>query len=231
MTASRNLIAPRRAWSAFELEVMRLHYPITTAANLAELFSRPLSSVHRKARMLGLAKVDGFAAEIGRQRMTPDHPARAHVFPKGHAPANKGLRRPGWTAGDMARTQFKKGRPAHEAANYVPIGSHKITKDGQLVRKVTDDPSIVPVRRWVAVSRLVWIAKHGEIPAKHMVAFKPGLRTTVLEEITLERLECISMAENCRRNSYHNHGPEISGIVHLRAAITRQINQRKKESQ
>lgn len=230
MTKSRGIHAPRRAYSEFELAVMRMHYPSTITLDLAELFGRPITQVYRIARALGLAKTPEFVVETARERsMQPDHGARQYQFEKGHVPANKGSRRPGWTAGDMARTQFKAGRPASEARNYVPIGTHKLNKDGHLVRKITDDPSIVPARRWEAVHRLVWIETNGPIPAGHVIAFKPGQRTNVLEEITPDRVECLNLADNCRRNSFHNYGPEVSKVVQLRGAITRQINRRLKE--
>lgn len=216
-----------RTWSDFELAVLRMHYPITTAANLAELLDRQVSSVHRKANKLGLAKREGFAADLARERMTLDHPARAHVFPKGHAPANKGLRRPGWSVGDMARTQFKKGQVS---VNTMPIGSYRVNSDGFVERKFAQAPGPY-MNRWIPLHREIWIAANGPVPKGFVIAFKPGLKTIDPELVTLDRIECISLADNCRRNSSRNHGPEIAKIVQLRGAITRQINKRLKESQ
>lgn len=223
MTKSRGTLAPRRAWSEFELEVMRKHYPITTAVNLAELFNRSLSSVHGMAAKLGLAKREGFAADIARERMTPDHPARAHQFAKGIVPANKGLRRPGWAPGDMARTQFKPGHRPTE----MPLGSHRINADGWLDRKVLMDGP--PQHRWKAVHRIVWEAAHGPVPPGYRVVFKGG-RTTVLEEITLDRLEMITARELMLRNSIHHLPPELADVARLRGRITRAIRQREEET-
>lgn len=75
---------------------------------------------------------------------------------------------------------------------------------------------------------LVWVEVNGPVPANHYIVFKQGMRTTKLEEITLDRLECISKAENMRRNSYHNYGPEVAKLVQLRGAISRQINKERK---
>lgn len=147
-------------------------------------------------------------------------------FKPGHATWNKGI---SWNAGGRsAETRFKKGRPASEAFNYAPIGSHRVTKDGYLEEKITDDPNISPSRRWVAVHRLIWESANGPIPAKHIVVFKPGMRTINPEEITIEKVECISRAENMRRNSYHQYGPEIASLIQLRGAIARQINKQEK---
>lgn len=227
MTKSRNLIAPRRAWSDFELAVMRMHYPNTIAGDLAELFNRPVYSVYAKAKKLGLEKSPEFLASPASGRTGHDERGQGGQFRPGIVPKNKGKKFPGRTSS----TSFQKGRAAHEARNYLPIGSLKIADGGYLVRKVTDDPTLVPARRWVAVHRLLWIEANGPIPDGHVITFKPGTRTTVLEEIVLENLECISLADNCRRNSFHNHGPEIAKVVQLRGAITRQINKRLKESQ
>ena len=65
----------------------------------------------------------------------------------------------------MRETQFKKGRPASEARNYVPIGTEKVDpKRKVLMRKVTDDPALFPVNRWRPVHVMVWEAENGPVP-------------------------------------------------------------------
>ena len=61
--------------------------------------------------------------------------------------------------------------------------------------------------------------------------FKPGMKTNVLEQITLDRVECISMAENARRNHPRNKHPELAKLVQLKGAITRQVNRINREAQ
>lgn len=63
------------------------------------------------------------------------------------------------------------------------------------------------------------------------MVFKPGMKTAVLEEITLDRVECISLAENARRNHPRNKHPEYARLVQLRGAITRQVNRINREAQ
>lgn len=94
---------------------------------------------------------------------------RTGRFEKGIVPFNAG------TKGVMKpnRTSFKTRRP-EESRNYVPIGSLRFSKDGYLERKVTDDQSLVPARRWVGVHRLNWEAAHGPIPEGHCVSFIDG---------------------------------------------------------
>ena len=112
---------------------------------------------------------------------------RSGRFEKGHVPANKGIK--GWSSGGRSvETQFKKGRPAHEARNYLPIGSTRLTKDGYIERKMTDDPSLVPARRWVMEHRRVWEQHNGPIPDKHVVVFLDGDKLNC----QIDNLRCVS---------------------------------------
>lgn len=229
VTKSRGIMKPRRRWNEVDLELLRRNYADSRTEDLAAVLDRDLQHVYAKAMKLGLAKSAAYLASPAACRLRRgDDVGKQHRFQKGQVPANKGLRRPGWAPGDMAKTQFKKGRPACEARNYVPIGSLRLSKDGYLERKVTDDPTLVPARRWVGVHRLVWMETHGQIPPKHIVAFKPGRRTTDPALITLDALELITLAENMRRNTLHNYPREIVQVHQLRGAITRQINKRAK---
>ena len=42
----------------------------------------------------------------------------------------------------------------------------------------------------------------------------------------LDRVECITLAENMKRNTRHNLPKELADTIALRAALTRQINKR-----
>lgn len=111
---------------------------------------------------------------------------RTGRFQKGHAPANKGVK--GWQAGGRSKeTQFQKGRQAHENHNYRPIGSTRITRDGYIERKVSDDRNLVPARRWECEHRLVWAAAYGPIPEGHVVVFLDGDKLNC----ALDNLRCV----------------------------------------
>jgi hypothetical protein len=156
-----------------------------------------------------------------------DDVGKAYRYPKGNVPANKGLRRPGYAPGRMAETQFKKGRPAHEARNYVPIGTEKYDRKRKtIVRKITDDPSLFPVARWRPVHVIVWEAANGPVPDGHIVIFRPGMKTLVSADITLDRLELVTLAENMRRNTIHNLPAPLRKAIHARAGLVRSINRR-----
>ncbi|MNT70582.1 hypothetical protein D3C72_2089870 [compost metagenome] len=98
------------------------------------------------------------------------------------------------------------------------------------MRKVTDDPNLVPARRWEAVHRLVWEAAHGPIPPGHAVAFLPGRRTTDAALITLDALELVTRGDLARRNHPRTRSPELAKLVQLKSAITRQVNRIAREA-
>jgi hypothetical protein len=229
MTKSKGIrTTPHRRWSEADEAWLRQVYPKTSATTIAAILERPVSQVHAKARRLKLSKAPGFVAEQARRDLLGrgDHPFHRHRFSKGSVPPNKGVK--GWVAGGRsAETQIKPGTMPH---NWVPVGSYRLNNaDQALERKVTDLPG-PPNVRWKPVSRLVWEAANGPVPEGHMVVFKPGRRTTVLEEITPDALECITKAENARRNSIQNLPPELADLARLRGQLVRAINRKAKEN-
>lgn len=224
----------KRQWTAVEDECMRRFYPDLLCADMAGVLKRSEKAVYMRAKLLGLSKSEAFLASdrSGRVARGKQHPSMvASQFKAGQAAWNKGLKGVVGVQDACRATQFKKGRPASEARNYVPLGSHRVSKDGYLERKVTDDPRIVPARRWVAVHRIVWEAAHGPIPRGHIVRFRAGMKTTVLEEVTADRLECITRAEHAHRNHPRSRDPELARLVQLKGAITRQVNRIAREAQ
>lgn len=216
-----------RYWTEAEDAQLRERYANELTTEIGRDMARSDRSVYQRAMQLGLKK--GPVAQerqraLARRLALTDPRIIAGRIKKGATPPNKGLRRPGWAPGRMAETQFKKGRPAVDARNYLPIGTLRIDgKDGYLERKVTDDHP-VPARRWVAVHRLVWEDANGPIPPGHRVAFKPGMKTAVLEEITPDKLELVTAAEMMRRNTRHNLPKEINEAIQAKAVLTRVIN-------
>lgn len=219
-----------RPWTEDELETLRINWADWPSSIIAHILKRSQQATATKAHLLGLRKAPDFGAKMERLKQLLDLP-KGDRFEKGQTPHNKGVRRPGWAPGRMAETQFKPGRAPEQARNYKPIGSLRISPDGYLERKVTDDRSIVPARRWVGVHRLVWEKAVGPIPSGHAVAFLPGRRTTVESEITLDRLELVSRRELMRRNTVHNYPPELVGLIRVKAGLVRKIRRREREEQ
>nr|WP_193570398.1 HNH endonuclease [Luteibacter yeojuensis] len=211
---------------------MRARYPHEQTSAIAKALGRPVGPVYQRAAKLGLSKSEAFYASdrSGRVQRGKQNPAmRATQFKAGHDSWNKGLKGSTGTHENCRRTQFKKGTMAGAAQhNYVPVGSERISKDGYLERKVTDDHP-VPARRWIGVHRIVWEAANGPVPPGHAVAFLPGRRTTEAEHITLDALELVSRQELMRRNSYHNNYPkDVAQLIQLKGALNRKINRRSK---
>ncbi|MGH6627618.1 MAG: HNH endonuclease signature motif containing protein [Burkholderiaceae bacterium] len=215
----------RRPWTPDAIELLVALYPDNSTADIARRLGRAAGSCYQKAAALGLKKSAAFYASerAGRiQRGRQDPRMIASQFKPGLQPWNKGAHyRAG---GRSAETRFKKGR---RPQTWQPVGSLRINTDGYLDRKVSDTGR----RDWVAVHRLVWQEAHGPIPAGHIVVFRPGRRSTVLEQITADALECITRAELARRNHPSSKSPELARLVQLKGAITRQVNRITREAE
>lgn len=225
----------RTQWTPALIDALRALYPDQTAANVSHALGMSAGAIYQKAYALGLRKSEAFktSAQSGRiARGRTDPRMVATQIKPGATPWNKGL--PGSTGlhPNSRSTQFRKGEMQGAAQhNYVPIGTLRLTKDGYLERKVTDDTSIYPARRWIALHRLVWEAARGPIPPGHIVVFRIGQKTVIEAELTIDRLECISRGEHAKRNHPRSKSPELGRLIQLKGAITRQVNRRIKESQ
>ncbi|MBB5444610.1 MULTISPECIES: HNH endonuclease [unclassified Paraburkholderia] len=224
----------RRFWTAAEVEKMNREYPERTTADLAAEFGCSEARVYAKAAELGLHKSAAFmeSDRSGRiQRGRGDPRMAATQFTAGHVTWNKGTKGISGKHPNTVRTQFKKGEMRGAAQhNYQPIGTLRLSKDGYLERKVTDDHP-VPARRWVGVHRLVWEAANGPVPRGFVVCFLPGRRSAELEKITLDAIELVSRGELAQRNHPRSRDPELARLVQLKGAITRQVNRITREAQ
>lgn len=213
MTKSRGILAPRHQWTPLQVESLREWYPHHKTTKVAEALGIPMRMVNYKAYALGLKKTPEYMA-------SPDacHLRRCaaegmlHQFPKGNTPWNKGVK--GVNYPGCKATQFKKGEHPH---TWLPIGTELHSKEGYLLRKMSDTG--VTRRDYVLVHRLLWVAHNGPIPAGHAVAFKDGDK----QHITLDNLELISRAELMRRNTIHNLPKELKEVLQLKGALNRRI--------
>jgi len=221
MTKSRGIRAPRMVWTEQQVEAIRRRYPHERTDAIARDLGLPVARVYSKAAWMGLAKTPEYMDSPEACRLRRDNPQGVlHRFPKGHVPANKGVK--GISYPGMEATQFKKGAKPH---TWKPIGTERYSKEGYLQRKVTDTG--YPPRDWVGVHILLWREHHGEIPSAHIIKFKDGNK----QNIAIENLECISQADNMRRNSFHNYPKEVAQLIQLRGAVQRQINKRSKQDE
>jgi hypothetical protein len=217
----------RHTWTPEQIAILEAAYPDTPTQALADTLGCSVAAIYNKVAQLGLKKSAVYLAGPHAFRLRRgDEVGKATQFKAGLVPWNKGTN---FTAGGRsAETRFKPGRKPSEARNYKPVGSLRITRDGLLEQKVSDDQGVYPAKRWTAVHRLVWEAAHGPIPAGQIVVFKPGMHTTDREQITLDRLELITRQENMARNTVHRLPKELARLVQLQGALNRQINKRTK---
>lgn len=217
----------RRFWTESEREEVRRRYPDEVTADIGRDINRSVGGIYDQANKMGLRKSPEFMSRVhGRVLIRAGAASR---FSANHATWNKGIPGSAGNHPNTKRTQFKPGRRPEEARNYRPIGTLRICKDGYLERKITDDQSIAPARRWVGVHRLVWEETNGPIPKGHAVVFKPGMASTDVDAITIDAVELISRAELMRRNTRHNLPPELNALISTKARLTRLINERYKD--
>lgn len=216
----------RKPWPEEDRALLRARYPHERTDVIARDMQRSVKSLYTMAKLLGLRKTPEFMASPEASRLRRDSSVgMPYRYPKGHVPANKGLRRPGWAPGRMAETQFRPGELRGSAAQKLaPVGTEVVDPDGYRKRKVRDDaPPNLSRRNWAFVHILVWMEHHGEVPAGHAVIFKNGNKA----DIRIDNLELVTRQELMRRNSYHNRYPKEVGLaIQLRGQIIRQINKR-----
>ncbi|WP_281916218.1 HNH endonuclease signature motif containing protein [Caldimonas thermodepolymerans] len=223
----KRAIADKFPWTPeLDAELLR-RYETEAAVDIARDFGCTQSALYQRAYKLGAKKTSDWARECTRKRWAQGRYENSRAgLAKGRG-WNKGLPQSEWIRNPEAvqATQFRPGAMPY---NWVPVGSYRVTTTGDVERKVADDRTPGMSRRnWKPVRVLVWEAAHGPVPPGHVVRFKDGRKRLDPDEITVDLLECITRAENMRRNSYHTHlPPDVARLVQLRGALNRKINNR-----
>lgn len=208
---------PRKRWAESDILLLTKLYPDTPAKDIAEKLNCSVSGVYKKASDLGLKKSISFLSSPKSGRLNGKQGGSTR-FEKGRTPWNKGT---AYRAGGRSvETQFKRGQSSH---NHAPIGSYRIDPHGTLQRKISNEKG-ANNKRWRSVHELIWIEANGPVPTGHIVVFKPGMKSTELEKITLETIECLSRSEHIRRHSLHNYPTHIKAAILARGALNRKIN-------
>jgi hypothetical protein len=157
----------REPWLPEQDALLRELYPDMSTEDVARRLGRELLATYARAKALGVTKSAAYLASAASGRLQSGAGVgAAHRFAKGHVPANKGLRRPGWTAGRMNETQFTKGHERTGRAVWLwkPIGSERL-HCGYRWTKVTDIPGAPWTVNWRATHVLLWEQQHGPVPA------------------------------------------------------------------
>lgn len=216
--------AGKRLWTKADDATLRRLYPDTPNTVLARRLRRTVFAIYGRADKLGLNKSAAYMAGPHACRLRRgDHVGARFRFAKGHVPANKGLRRPGWSAGRMKETQFKKGGGFSGTAslNWKPVGSTRLV-DGYVYVKVADVRNVRWTVNWLPLHVIEWERLHGPLPAGHCLWFTDGDRL----HVDVANLELHTRAENLARNSVHNLPKPLADTVQLLGALNRQINRR-----
>lgn len=157
----------RRFWTAREVRLVRRLYPHQSTAKIAAQLGRTVLSIYGLANTLGLRKTEQYLATPDACRLRRgDNPGIPFRYPKGHVPANKGTRRPGWGPGRMKETQFKKGQLP---LNKREIGELRLNADGYIDMKVCEAKGAVA---WRALHVVLWEDVHGPVPPGYALCFR-----------------------------------------------------------
>lgn len=221
MTKSRNILAPRRYWTPAEDAILRAEYPHRPTNDVAAKLGRTVAVTYQHAFALGLRKTDAYLASPHACRLRRgDNVGWAYRYPKGHVPANKGLRRPGWAPGRMRETQFKKGGfPINRDPDYYVLGALRVNADGYIDMRVSFDPG---ARGWRGLHLILWEDAHGPVPKSHAVCFRDGDKLNV----ELGNLELVSRADLMRRNTVHNLPVPLKSTIQVLGQLKRRIRER-----
>lgn len=209
-----------RRWLPRDIAELRRLYPNGWPRDLVCHFGRPMVNIQAAAHRYGIKKDAAFVREAG--RLSARHAnVRAVQFKKGHVPVNKGLRRPGWFAGRMRETQFKKGNRPH---TWLPVGTVQPNADGYLRMKVRDDSEATAGKggsstNWMFVHRMVWESAHGPIPPGHRIWWKDANHNNC----ALENLELLADQEHMARTTIHNLPPELKEVIYVHTGLKRRI--------
>jgi hypothetical protein len=204
----------KQFWTQQENDFLVLHYADKPMSFLlAGLPNRTEGKIYQHAATLGLKKSQEYLdSEHACRLRRGDNIGKEYRFKKGNVPFNKGVK--GVCYEGTKATQFVKGsRPP----NYKPVGTIRKNRDGQYEMKMAEG-----MYQWKLLNRVIWERCNGKIPKGHVVKFIDG----DYENLEVTNLLAISKAQNMVRNSYHNYPKEISQLIQLKGAITRQINKR-----
>lgn len=218
-----------KPWTEEDVARLREIYPHNSTKVVAARCGHSLASTFGMANKLGLSKTDAYLASADACRLRRgDNVGAAFRFKKGQVPPNKGLRRPGWHAGRMRETQFKKGQMPR---NHMPVGS--VTwSTGRIVNGVMVNNylkiKVAEPNTWRWLHRKTWEDAYGPIPRGYGVGFIDGNRANV----ALSNLVLMSASDRARVNNIWNRYPlELAQVIQLKGALKRVINRRAKREE
>lgn len=139
-----------------------------TYKEIVEMFNKKYDLDMTPAKLSNLLSRKKFFTETG-----------GCLYKKGCIPWNKGKK--GFMGAN--RTSFKKG---DKPANWRPVGSERIDKDGYTLIKIAEP------RKWVSKNRIIWEEHYKmKVPKGSVIIFADGDKTN----LSIENLICVSRNE------------------------------------
>lgn len=210
-----------RGFTQNQIDLIVMHYPNMPMPELTKLVGKSIHSIYNKAYALGIKHSQEFLdSPAGCRLRRGDEVGKQFRFPKGHVPANKGIK--GTSHEGCKATQFVKGS---KPANYRPVGTIRFIRDktdGYYEMKMADG-----MNQWKLLHRVIWERLNGHIPKGYIVVFLDNNP----KNIKITNLSLFTKAQNMLRNTVHNYPKEIVHLVQLKAALNRQINKRTNHEQ
>lgn len=199
-------------WTQEEIDILSRLYPNHYAREIAGILGRGISSIHCKARALGIESSREKIQRTGYEASKSPASIAAR-FQNGSVPLNKGKKVSPEIYAKMQPTMFKKGQTP---VNHRDVGSERVNVDGYIEIKVAEP------NRWRLKHRLIWEQVNGAIPKGFNVQFKNHNR----KDCRIENLYLISKAEQmAKENSFWAKYPkEIQEIIHLKGVVNRAIH-------
>lgn len=201
----------RHLWTDDEIKLLKERYSHCQTKILAVELGLSERKIYNQAYKLGLNKSLEYLKSDNSGRLTAkDKRGLSTRFKHGHKSWNKGLK--GICIGGK-ETQFKKG--------HFP---HNTKKDGQISIRNDEGKMYKYIRvslgKWKPLHVYTWEEKYGPVPKGKIIVFKD--RNTM--NCDPLNLELIDRQENMRRNSFHRYPEELSKLIQIKGALTRQIN-------
>ena len=185
---------PNHKWTNAEKEYLKLIIKGSSYKEIAMKMSAKFGYDFSPGQIKGI---------IARNKLTTD--TSGH-FKKGSIPWNKGTK----GLAKANKTSFKKG---HTPANYRPIGSERIDKDGYVVVKVADP------KTWKLKHRYIWEMHHNKKVQKgHSVIFLDGNKRNfnINNLMLVSRTQLLVMNKNklkCNEKELTKIGINLSNLI------------------
>ncbi len=211
----------RHIYTEVEDKLIMELYPKNPTELIAEKLNVTIYSVYARANLLGVKKDATYLLNqnkiLGKRLAASD---LGHRFEKGIIPVNKGKKQTEYMSPEgierTKNTRFKKGQTATHLQHF---------KDRMITKRF--DSKIQRPYWWIRISKRVWKMYHvevwerdnGPVSKGNIIVFKDGNSLNCI----IENLECITLAENMRRNTIQRYPEELKSTFRLIGKLKKKI--------